>query len=203
MTRDDPRDDPLDALRGSDAGGCGACAESIEELVEVQGRLDAVWGELRETLAHPTHVAGEHLVAETLGRRLALRRRSRWLAYAAAGSAAAALLFFVLVLARRSATPEPGPMLGPIGLQLVAPDQRVQAWETFVWRARLPAGGWYEIRILASDGRELARETTEENRWTSASTADWPDEIRWQVRAFDASGALLQVREASCSRSVR
>jgi len=195
------QDDPQRALQGSAASGCEVCVEHIDELMEVQEQLVSAGRDLRAIRANPATVPGEHLVEETLGRRLALRRRARWLTHAALGSAAAALLLLALFLKNRSGAKDPGPTLGEIGLELVAPRERVPAFQTFVWRGRLPADGWYEFRVLAPDGRELARSTTEESRWTSESTADWPSEIRWQVRAFDASGALLQALEGSASRS--
>jgi hypothetical protein len=193
--------DPRRALGASAARGCEVCADRIDELMEVQERLNSVGRELGAIRANPTAAPGEHLVEAALGQRLALRRRSRWLTRAALGSAAAALLFLALLLMDRSKAKDPGPTLGGIDLELLAPREPVPAFQTFTWRGRLPTDGWYEFRVLTPDGRELARSTTEESRWTSESTADWPIEIRWQVRAFDASGALLQALEGSASRS--
>lgn len=191
------RSDPRGALEASALGDCAVCRERVEGSLEIQRGLDALGRDLRVGVA-PGSVQGEHLVAEVLGGRLALRFRARRMTWLSVSTAAAAL---VLVLWRLVPTEEgpPAQNLGAAQLALEAPLERVPTYGTFAWSARLPAAGWFEIRVFAIDGREIARATTEEARWTPASTVAWPTEIRWQVSAFDASGARIEEREARSS----
>jgi len=180
--------DPRAALLASEVVDCGECAEKLEELVSVRKGLDALGRDFRErTSSGPG--AGEHLVDEVLGPLLARRAWGRRLSAAALVLAAAAALLWGWVILERSPAPAPGPMLGVEGVELLSPLGEVTAFGDFTWRGTPPRDGWFEIRVLDTSARELARGTTESNRWTSESTADWPKEIVWRLSVHEASGA--------------
>lgn len=95
------------------------------------------------------------------------------------------------------ASPFPGsaPLLGG-DLQLLDPVGEVSEWGRFRWSQDLPKGGWFVITVYEAEGnspRILAGpETRIEGEWqpTSEETAAWPNSIRWEVQAFDATKVL-------------
>jgi len=203
----------------------------LAELRDVARRLDAVADDPRAILAaargaeRPSDRAD---VAAALDRARHLERarheepagasrgRGRRIALVATATAAGlvALLFVTRELGNGSRSTVPDARdheLGGASLELLAPVGPVDpggSFGPFRWRFELPPGGHFEVRVYdrgAPDGASLRPTITSERltepEWTPTTTAAWPDAIRWEVVARDASGAIAASSSAFASRS--
>ncbi len=142
------------------------------------------------------------------GRARGRRGRERWW-LAAAACAAVALIWFALARNPRAPAAEDGILLGS-RLVLRSPLGAVAGLERFEWSYDLDPGGWFVVlvrdpRAESSQG-ELSRSALLfEPRWEppSEQSARWPDEILWEVRAYDGTGRWQASAQAGASRSPR
>jgi len=86
------------------------------------------------------------------------------------------------------------------------PSAEVSEYNRFEWRAELPAGGSYELRIWdpSAPERPLVHEKgLRESRWipTPAKAAALPAKIEWEVRAIGIDRQDLGAARARASRS--
>lgn len=186
--------------------------------------LEAAAEDRRETLAaarlEQDPPGAEHVAAlvHARGAQARLRRaRRRVLSLAALGAiAAAAVVALVLDLpSPPGAGADPGARSATLGAGLVEPVAPVgesPSFGAFAWRAPASSeapGGWFEVRVSADrPGEGLPATLARSGRVTGTSwspdpeeASAWPERIRWEVRAFDASGALLDAAEARAWRS--
>ncbi len=120
---------------------------------------------------------------------------------------AAALVLALGLTARFLLFNRPGQSstLGDEPVVLLAPVGASAAFSTFTWEST-SAAAWFEV--VVEDGSAAGVSVTRSGRlsshtWSSdpQEVSSWPDRIRWEVRAFDASGALLGAASASAWRS--
>lgn len=76
-----------------------------------------------------------------------------------------------------------------------------EPFRAFAWSGTLPAGGWFEVAVRDAQGIELLERSGRLHVHEWSPEADratrWPDEILWEVHAYDATGS----RVGSCSGS--
>ena len=87
---------------------------------------------------------------------------------------------------------------------MIAPAGRVEDFDEFRWEADDARARWFEIAVYAERGEhELYRvRDLRETRWRPdrADLEHWPDEIRWQVIAYDPSGNAVGTAEQHAQR---
>ncbi|MEM7305613.1 MAG: hypothetical protein AAF682_03030 [Planctomycetota bacterium] len=134
-------------------------------------------------------------------------RLARLAAVVTAVAATLLAVLFVLDRGGEDVDPlDPDIPLGPT-VRLDAPAGAVPDYEEFRWTYELPAGGYFELLILdARAGMALdevfASPRLREPRWRPGARLDsLPDEIRWEVTAFDAGGAVLATGSGEARRS--
>jgi hypothetical protein len=110
----------------------------------------------------------------------------------AMGAAVAAVLL-AWRLWTREVELEDGGRLGGPGIVLLAPVGAGADFAAFRWQVP-PEAAWFELVVRdAASGAELARgEDLRGSSWHPASdTTRWPAAIRWELTAFDRSGASV------------
>jgi hypothetical protein len=189
---------------------CPECRDVLAQMQSVMGKLtragELEQGALRDVLAEqprpPSAEFEQHVRAHVhaqLGRRprpSAARRVAQTLAIAA-GLVMVALLYRVLVPAR------PEEVL--LGRDQIACERPVGAgadFGTFSWHFDLPKRGRFELRVWDDSSPEATQPLVEEvdlteSRWTREpdDQRQWPERIRWEVRAYDAADQLLRRSE--------
>lgn len=201
--------DPRREFARSPLAPCRDCARELDELLATQDDLESAARDAREAIEDARDegpAPGERRVDEFLRRQIALRRpnrRGRWRIAAAVAALAAGL---ALVFLWRQPSPiEPvGPPLGaaivlerPVG---AAPPSVPQ----FAWRAELPQGGWYIVRVFDSAKSTQLLDSTEleEPQWTPNTTdaSRLPDQFEWCVLVYDSAGRLAASSERRSAR---
>ena len=179
---------------------------------ELEALLRAAAQEERSTLEDARaleEAPGSELVAETLRRRFERDGRApgrRWLPLAAA--AVAIMLGFAARSWLRSPRPGPSGTLGGYELVLLAPVGASHDFRVFQWRETSAAAAWFEVLVARESPAGAGEPVASSGRLKTPSWSPdpkeilaWPERIHWEVRAFDASGALLDARSASAWRS--
>jgi len=215
VTGELPASDPIVLAQLS---GCPECRERVSEVQRVMGQLTRA-GELerdalREGFGQDTRspATAEHeertraFVHAQLGRerRPATRRRVVMTLAAAAAIVLAALLYKTLVPAGPAEV-----LLGSDPIVCERPVGEDADFGTFSWRFELPKRGRFELWVWddsSPEGSQLVHEVDlTESRWTPEleDQRQWPQRIRWEVRAYDAGDQLLRrsdTQRASRSR---
>jgi hypothetical protein len=190
--------DPLAAFERSQLSTCEVCREDLEAMLDTEGALAHLGGEVRQTRA----------LAESLGKPDDRERVLRLLeshpatVHARAVSpkwwwlAAAIPLAVGLWSIRPQAASEPSPLLGSTQKANGSPEGQVATWGSFEWDLELPVGGTFEVRIFdaaaAPDDDPLAQVTQwREPRWTPETSVlrALPNRIGWEVDSFGADGS--------------
>lgn len=182
--------------------------EAHEESMETLALLDAA-GEYARGLARDVEeresAPGDERVEATLRGEVSRRGRPGRprLARPMAWAAAALLLVMAGFALWPSGDGSGGTRMLGGGITGMEPSGAGAVFESFHWEYALPAGGWFEVTVYAEDGAQLERsgELTEP-AWPvgAATSATWPDRIRWEVRAFDAGGRPEGSGSATASR---
>ncbi len=198
------------ALSATRLEDCAGCRRFVRELAQVGSRLEGAANRQRALEAAAEGAApspGEARAwAAITGGTAAHRARvpfGAWWIAAAAVLAASCLFVGIHLLRGQPATPILG---GPTELELVRPEGAVETYPPFVWRARLPAHGWYKVRVEGrnADGSHFRLESAHltEARWDppDPGAQGWPEGLRWEVEVHDASGSIVDVDFASARR---
>lgn len=198
--------DPAQARRSAE--GCAQCADELQRFDELRQLLDDAGASQNETLEQVRRAMragesapGEELVAPLLRAKLEplapRRSKLRLVAPLATAAAAAAVLLGWLM---RSWLPLDddhgrGVMLGEHTDNGLSPAGEVREYAPFRWPMKLPPGGSFSLRVWDARGDDprkaiYSRARIEENEhWIEPATlAVFPDEIGWDVQAFDATG---------------
>ena len=200
---------------------CPECRARFAKLIAVRELLDDAGREERETLAEldwKSSVPGSDVVApfvrglaEQRRNRLRADRQRRWIVWVA--SAAASLLvigWIARLVLRQDVSSAPNDItLGPTQQVRMSPQGPVREYSPFEWALELPSQGHFELRIWDDRAGAAAdpfakRTDLDQPRcpFSPEQTRTWPDKIRWQVLAYDATGAQLPgVFSASAERS--
>jgi hypothetical protein len=203
--------DPRAEFARSELAGCAACAEELEALLDAMERLDALADDAREAVAAGRAegpAPGEARIEEFVRAQMrpAEPARSgpavrRWWPLALAG--AAALAVYATWPREAPPPPDPGPVLNAGAIALEHPVGSVGEWLGFRWRAELPAGGWFRVRVRAQAAGPVLIESPElhELQWLPAPEvlSRLPRAIHWEVVAFDDSGQPSEPAWASAS----
>lgn len=191
--------------------GMAEAREWLERSRAIEVRLSAAGEEaradIREALAM-RGAPGESAVERVVQGGAAPEPRGMsggWLRWAAAALVIAALGIATWMYGGEES--EPPRLLGD-AVELEAPAGEVDAYGTFRWSWERPVGG-YEIVVVydAESGDELARSgEREDGEWTPGAerASSWPERIEWEVRVFDATGALVRTSaRAEARRAAR
>ena len=190
---------------------CPECHELLSQMQNLMGKLTRA-GELeqealRDVLGQkalpPATAEQEKRIRALVAARGGLRPRPtarKWVALVsgiAAGLVLLGLLYRVLVPAR------PGEVL--LGHDRIACERPVGAdadFGTFSWHFDLPKRGRFELLVWDDSSPEGAQPLVKEvdltePRWTPEleDQRQWPERIRWEVRAYDAADQLLRRSE--------
>ena len=78
------------------------------------------------------------------------------------------------------------------------------SFSSFRWESHAPEGGYYEVRVRPSDGANAVFESgkLDQAQWTltKEQAAELPDEILWEVRAYDPFGQQQGIASARARR---
>lgn len=180
--------------------------ESVARRLDAAARLEAE--ELREA-AGLGSVAGSERVDETLERLWSADARPRgahrrkWLLAAGLLVAASFGGYFL-----RGGPPRREVLLGGEGVECLAPLGGSVSFGSFEWRSSLPPGGRYEITVWReAEGRRgeacAGPLRLTEAKWNPSAEQlrALGDEVQWQVRVLDATGAEVASGTARAWRS--
>ncbi|MEM7204837.1 MAG: hypothetical protein AAF628_31565 [Planctomycetota bacterium] len=192
-------EDPLVAKARRDPG----FARELDRLLSVRDELRAAADAERAALSAlddpPPFEGADDLVRVSVTQhsgntvRPATGRRT----WVAAMVAAAALVAVTVWWWSSRARPSPGPWLSG-GIRCVAPVGDVAEYGPFRWQYTLPAGGYFEVRVLNEERAEVgASPPLEDDSWTP--TDPLPPRIRWHVRAYSVTGEELATGQAEAA----
>lgn len=187
---------------------CPECRERLSEVQRVMGQLTRA-GELesdalRDGFGQDTRspATAEHeertraFVHAQLGRarRPSTTRRVAMTLATAAGLVLVALLYRALVPAHPGEVP-----LGDDHIACERPVGEVADFGTFSWRFDLPKRGRFELSVWDDSSPEGSQPLVHEPYLTESRCTpeleQWPERIRWEVRAYDAGDQLLRRSE--------
>jgi len=209
MTEHDPRHDDwlVSRLAGEPLGeevvraleSCSECRASLSDLAAVEAAIE-------RAAAHEQAVVGRMLRAEATAIRPKAEPQVQphspshgtgaTLKIAAALAVTAILGFLGYGLRDRGGEPTIGPRLGASTIEDPTPRGRVSTFEGFEFRATLPPGGSFRIRVYdsATTGKHvLESPLLKEPRWIPSQDErrQIPKTFRYEVRVLDASGERL------------
>ena len=196
--------DPVPPEVVSELRGCARCVPTWDEVARLQAELSRAGRRRRGVLASARESAGapgEAQVMSLFRERLpetsrAVPERRPW--RGAPWAIAAALLLALLVgrwVVTREDRGRDMQTLGP-RIEGLAPTNRASR-ETlyFSWRSPLPPGTLYRVVVEGRvDGGQWTPvdevDLLRESGWLPErdAVATWPDDLRWRVIAYDASG---------------
>jgi hypothetical protein len=186
----------LELVAAIDSAGSQARADKqVAAQLRLQDRQALVERAIR------TLVADGSPAASPSGTRARWTRRA-WIARVAILAAAAVLALVVWRPWSRPGGDRSPRFLGEAGLTLVAPIGAVEAFEEFRWKVGDSRASWFEIAVYGDRGELYRERDLRETRWRPppAELARWPDEIRWQVIAYDPSGNAVGMAEEHARR---
>ena len=192
---------------------CEQCRESLAALGAVAARLEQereAEEALREEAQALEEAPNEDLVEavlrprlDALARRRALGSRTRLLGLAAA----AVIMLLAFVFFHEKEQPGGEILLGSKRVECLAPLGGTARYDLFEWRAPLPPGGHFELRIFEDDpeghGPALLTRSFESNRWvpTESQAQSLPSPLIWELSVFDATGVEVGHGRARAWRS--
>lgn len=209
MTQHDPRHDDwlVSRLAGEPLGeevvraleSCSECRASLSDLAAVEAAIE-------RAAAHERAVVARMSRAESTSTRPPAGPKAQQdspshgsggtLKIAAALAVTAILGFLGYGLRDRGGDPTIGPPLGAGTIEDPIPRGRVSSFDRFEFRATLPPGGSFRIRVYdpVTPGQHvLESPLLKEPRWipSESERRKIPSAFRYEIRVLDASGERL------------
>ncbi len=170
--------------------------------------LNSAGKEFREDLEHSSEMSappGADRLEEVLRRQLSPRpMKIPWSGWVSLAATLTIIAFFA-GHALRSGDPDPVVFLGPD--DPVATEARGFAddYSVFSFVETLPPGGVFEVFVFdTATGAEIVSSGPRTGgEWQPENTSSWPDEIRWELTFYDASGIPVGNFAGTASRQRR
>jgi hypothetical protein len=208
----------LDASTRAKLEACETCRVELAELNALALALDHERDRVADVVRRARNertAPGEDRIAATIARVAGARGAKPdertvapdfpWRTVLAAAALVVVSVVSLYAFLARGHDPRPTPIQWLGGsIACSEPVGEHAAYSTFRWTYdRLPADGWYVVTVRSEEGGEIARsKRVRETTWTpdAVDTASWPNRIRWDVRAFDGSGAEIDSGYALAAR---